>query len=180
VWTIASGPHPAPWSGRDATGWGWILTNDRGDRHPVTVWVSGTAMAVAPEFLPPETAEARASNGQSEIQRLLDDAILPREVMMHTAGRSVDPGEAGWWVELRGTEQALQVLSRLLVAGGDPEIAQRGGQYFLRAKDFEEMADEQEVRLSAARIIRETSGAAWLDGDEIDQVEVGVVQRLAE
>ena len=70
AWAIVEGPYDAPWSGRDAVGWGWIVANDDGDRHVLTVWVSGTAMAVAPEFLPSETAEARVTTGRSEIERL--------------------------------------------------------------------------------------------------------------
>lgn len=177
AWRIADGPHQAPWGGRDAVGWTWILTNEHDDQHPVTVLVSGTAMAVAPEFLPAETAHARRTNGRSEVERLLLDQILPRELMMHTAGRSVDSGEAGWWVELRGEQRALQVLARTFAAD-DVTITPRGGQYFLRAADFEEMADEQEVRLRAARLVREAVGAALLGGEEINPVEVAAVQRF--
>jgi hypothetical protein len=178
AWTITEGPYEAPWGGRDAIGWRWIVTNEGGDTHAVTIWVSGTAMAVAPEFLSAVTAEARATEGRSEVERMLQSEILPREIMMHTAGRSlVDPGEAGWWVELRGDDQALQVLARLF-ATGDTTISQRGEQYFLRSSDFAEMADEQEVRLRAAGLAREAVGAAWLEGEQIGAVEVGAVQRF--
>lgn len=177
-WTITDGPYRAPWGGRDAVGWRWILMNERGDSHPLTVWVSGTAMAVAREFLPRETAAARETEGRSEVERLLGDEILSRDVLMHTAGRSVDPGEAGWWVELRGDVRGLEALARLF-ATDDPTITQRGGQYFLRSTEFEEMADEQEVRLRAAGLLREASGAASIQGEAVGRVEVGAVQRLA-
>jgi hypothetical protein len=121
AWTITEGPIQAPWGGRDAVGWGWILTNEHSERHVLTVWVSGTAMAIADEYLPDETAAARASQGRSEVERLLGEALLPREVMLHTAGRTVDPGEAGWWIELRGDEDALDEL--LLLFPWDGQIA---------------------------------------------------------
>jgi hypothetical protein len=135
-------------------------------------------MAVAPEFLPDITAEARATEGRSEVERLLQEEVLPREIMMHSAGRSLlDSGEAGWWVELRGDDEAFQALARMF-ASGDTTISQRGGQYFLRSSEFAEMADEQEVRLHAAGIAREASGAVWLAGEQIGAVEVGSVQRF--
>jgi len=177
AWMISEGPLQAPWSGRDAVGWGWILTNERGERHVLTVWVSGTAMAMAPEYLPAETAEARATHGSSEVARLLANEILPREVMLSTAGRSVDPGDEGWWAEIRGDEEALQALARLF-ADGDPSVTVRGGQVFLRASAFEEMADDQEVRLLAVRLLREAIGAARIAGEEIGVAEVGAVQRI--
>jgi hypothetical protein len=177
-WTITEGPHPAPWSGRDAVGWRWMLQNEQSDVHALTVWVSGTAMAVAPEYLPRETAAARDTEGLSEVERLLDDEILPREVMLHTAGRSVDPGEAGWWVELRGEQLDLETLARLFAAE-EISITRRGGQYFLRSAEFEEMTDEPEVRLRAAGVLREASGAASIHGEPVGHIEVGAVQRLA-
>jgi hypothetical protein len=176
-WRITEGPYDAPWSGRDAVGWRWRVRNDRGDVHPITVWVSGTAMAVAAEFLPSETAAARETDGRSEVERLLQDEILPRELMLHTEGRSIDPGEAGWWVELRGDDRALQALARLF-ATDELRITQRGGQHFLRSTEFEEMTHEQEVRLRAAGLLRQASGAAWLESESTGSVEVGAVQRF--
>jgi hypothetical protein len=177
AWNIAEGPRDAPWSGRDAVGWGWILTNDRGERQVVMVWVSGTAMSIADEYLPAETAAARATRGRSEVERLLNDAILPREVMLHTAGRTVDPGEAGWWVELRGDPNGLDALRRLFPAG-EINVVARGGQHFLRASAFAELVDEHEVRLRAAVMVREAAGAAEIAGEHVGNVEVGAVQRI--
>lgn len=178
MWTIADGPLEAAWGGRDAVGWGWILTNERGDRHPLTVWVTGTAMAIADEYLPEETVAARDTEGRSEADRLLGDEVLPREVVLGTTGRSVDPGEAGWWVELRGEAETLGTLARLFDEG-DLTIVSRGGQYFLRATDFQEMADEQEVRIRAASMVREAVGAAEIAGEVVAPVEVAAVQRVA-
>jgi hypothetical protein len=155
-----------------------VLLNDRDERQPLTIWVSGTAMAVAPEYLPRETAAARETNGRSEAERLLGDEILPLEVMLGTAGRSVVPGEAGWWVELRGAEHDFEALARLFAAD-ELTITRRGGRHFLRSVEFEEMADEQEVRLRAAGLVREAMGAAWLEGEQPGPVEVGAVQRVA-
>ena len=104
-WTVAEGPHNAGWSGRDAVGWVWILTNEQGARHPLAVWVSGTAMAVSPEFLPPETARARETLGRSEPIACRSD-------------RS-DRGDA--WHDMRSTtldeiagEQEVRLTARLL------------------------------------------------------------------
>jgi hypothetical protein len=177
AWTISEGPREAPWGGRDAVGWGWVLTNEEGDRQVLMVWVSGTAMAMAAEYLPEETAAARATQGRSEAERLLGDEILPREVMLHTAGRSVDPGEAGWWVELHGGTQALDTLVRLF-SEGEIAVVRRGGQYFLRGAAFEQMADEREVRLRAATMLREAVGAATITGEQLGTVEVAAVRRI--
>jgi hypothetical protein len=176
-WTISEGPIDAGWSGRDAVGWRWVLTNDRDQRGVVTVWVSGTAMAIAPEYLPSDTVRARDSRGQSEIERLLGEQVLPREVMMHTAGRSVDPGEAGCWVELRGPGEALEKLARLF-AHGAITVTRRGAEYYLRADAFTEIADDTELRVRAAGLLREAVGAAWIDGEAVEGVEVASVRRV--
>lgn len=178
AWTIAEGPRDAPWSGRDAVGWGWVLSNERDERQVVTVWVSGTAMAIADDFLPDETAAGRATQGRSEVERLLEAPILPREVFLGTTGRSVDPGEAGWWIELRGDAGTLDTLVRLFETA-EPAVLRRGGQHFLRSSAFEEMTDEAEVRLRAATLLREAVGAAALTGAQMGAVEVGAVRRIA-
>jgi len=135
-------------------------------------------MAIADEYLPPETAAARATQGRSELGRLLGDSVLPHEVMLHTAGRTIDPGEAGWWVELNGAESDLQALERLF-GDGQIRVVRRGGQHFIRAEAFEEMVDENEVRLRAATLLREALGAATITGADLAPVEVGAVQRVA-
>lgn len=141
------------------------------------VWVSGTAMSIADEYLPEETAAARATQGRSEADRLLEDAILPGEVMLHTAGRTIDPGEAGWWVELRGGAQGLDALARLFPEG-EITVVRRGGQHFLRGSAFEQMADEPEVRLRAVAMLLEAVGAASITGEQLGNIEVGAVRRI--
>jgi hypothetical protein len=178
AWQIIDGPRDAPWSGRDAVGWGWVLTNQRDERQVVMVWVSGTAMAIADEYLPDETAAARATQGRSEVERLVADEILPREVMLHTGGRTIDPGEAGWWVELRGDPAGLERMASLFPRGAIA-VVRRGGQHFLRAEVFSEIVDENEVRLRAATMVREAAGAAEIAGEPVGLVEVGTIQRIA-
>src|SRR5262245_24363095 len=123
-WEIADGPYDAPWGGRDAVGWGWVLSNEEGVTHVLTVWVSGTAMAIAAEYLPRETVAARETGGRSEVERILNEAVLPAEVLLSTAGRSVNLGEEGWWVEVRGDEAMLDSLVRLFPEG-DRTITRR-------------------------------------------------------
>jgi hypothetical protein len=49
-----TGPLPAQWEGRDATGWVLEVFSDESSRR-ILVEVSGTAMATADEYLPEET-----------------------------------------------------------------------------------------------------------------------------
>jgi hypothetical protein len=80
-----SGPHVAPWEGRDATAWIWeVYQHDESRR--VIVEVSGTAMAVAAEYLPRETAEARATEGRSEVEKVLQLVEPPRRITLGTLG----------------------------------------------------------------------------------------------
>lgn len=134
-------------------------------------------MAISDEYLPQETGEARRTQGSSEVARLVDHEVLPREIFLGTSGRSVDPGEAGWWVELRGAPPTLATLARLFGAG-DFTIVARGGQHFLRANEFEEIADEHEVRIRAAAMVREAVGAAEVAGEAVTPVEVAAVRRI--
>lgn len=80
-----SGPYGAPWEGRDSTVWVWELYRDDQSRR-VVVEVSGTAMAVADEFLPAVTAEAKQTNGRSEIEKILEQPEPPRRISLGTTG----------------------------------------------------------------------------------------------
>jgi hypothetical protein len=86
-----SGPFPGPWEGKDAVSWVWEIYRD-GEAVRVLVEVSGTAMAVADEYLPDETARARATSGRSEIEKVLDLDVPPRRISLGTTGYlGVDP-----------------------------------------------------------------------------------------
>jgi hypothetical protein len=87
AWTLqpSSGPFPAPWEGRDAIGWVWeVYSGDESRR--VLVEVSGTAMSIADEYLPPETRLARATSGRSEVEKVLGQDEPPRRVSLGTTG----------------------------------------------------------------------------------------------
>lgn len=81
-----SGPSPAPWDGRDATGWVWRIYGDGDTSRAVLVEVSGTAMAIADEYLPDETRRARASSGRSEVEKVLDLEDPPTRLSLGTTG----------------------------------------------------------------------------------------------
>ena len=53
-----------------------------------TVYISGTALAVTPESLPPEIAAARENNGRNIVFDLLGLDDPPSQVMATTAGLS--------------------------------------------------------------------------------------------
>lgn len=85
--TDDAGPFTAPWEGKDAVGWVWeILNDDETESRRVLVEVSGTAMAVADEFLPRETADAKNTEGRSEVEKVLGEVDPPRRITLGTTG----------------------------------------------------------------------------------------------
>jgi hypothetical protein len=80
-----SGPFPGPWEGKDAVSWVWEIYRDDESRR-VLIEVSGTAMAVADEYLPEETARARATSGKSEIEKMLELDDPPSRISLGTTG----------------------------------------------------------------------------------------------
>jgi hypothetical protein len=106
-WRIesTSGPYGAPWEGKDVTGWVWeIYDGERSTR--ILVEVSGSAMATEDQFLPTETAHAKATEGRSEVEKVLDSEQPPRRITLGTTGyadREPEPdlvikSEAGKWI----------------------------------------------------------------------------------
>lgn len=88
AWHIVSGPDAGPWEGRDAVAWLWLIESEHGEQRTVIVEISGPAMASQSQALPQETAEARASRGRSEIERLLTDDDPPHRVTLGTMGHA--------------------------------------------------------------------------------------------
>jgi hypothetical protein len=89
AWTIAGslGSHSEP--GVDGNGWLWEITRD-GDARRVFVEISGTAQWVS--NAPPDTAEALRTEGQSEVERVLQMDSPPRIIKCGTTGcRDVFP-----------------------------------------------------------------------------------------
>jgi len=156
----------------------------------VLVEVSGTAMAVAEEHLPPETAEARATHGQSEVERVLEFDELPTRVALGTTGRVApapfegEPAaEPGWWVVLNGGDvggaAALRQLSQLF-QDGDVRVVERGGFYYLRADELESRADAADVRTLAVELLRRANGVARLASAGFAPVEVDHVELVTD
>lgn len=172
-WRIESGPHPAPWDGRDAVGWVWLLENEAGETRGIRVDVSGTAMAVASEHLPDETVQARETHGRSEVELVLDTDEPPRRIALTTVGRAAGEGadEAGWWVLLRGDAPDLALLVESF-DGERLEVTQREGETYLRSEEFRDAADEADVLSRAAELVREANGAARLLDSNFRSVQV--------
>jgi hypothetical protein len=64
---LLSGPFSIRLAGRDATAWRWFLNGNE-----VMVEISNTAMEINNEHLSERVAEAKRSQGRSEIERMLD------------------------------------------------------------------------------------------------------------
>jgi hypothetical protein len=114
VWTLTEdGREVSPPGGYDGTAWDWELVNpETSARKVVRVKISGTAMATS--NLPFRASGARASHGQSEVQRVLDWDEPPDEIEFYSTSntpeiRGGDPGpevkelsEITEWFEARG------------------------------------------------------------------------------
>jgi hypothetical protein len=185
-WQITGGPFPAPWEGRDAVGWVWELTAGDGRSERVLVEVSGTAMAVASEYLPEETAAARQTQGRSEVERLLEEGELPPRIALGTTGY-LEPApfepenrlEEGWWVRLAGEEADLGFLSELFTQPSLRVISRAGGTY-LRSDRLEPLADASDVRSQAINLLRIANGAARLERPTFRPAVVDVVTVVSE
>jgi hypothetical protein len=96
AWRITGGPDPGPATGRDAVGWMWTIERDDESRR-LLVEVSGQAMAVAEAApLPPDTREARETQGRSAVESVLERDDPPGRVTFGTInyGRSEEPYRA--------------------------------------------------------------------------------------
>jgi hypothetical protein len=74
-WLVVGSEGEVPAAGRDATAYLWWLQRGE-ERKPVTVSISGTAMASSNEHLPDEVAAAKNTRGRSVLSQVvgLDDA----------------------------------------------------------------------------------------------------------
>jgi hypothetical protein len=84
-WLVVGSDGEVSAQGRDATAYHWWLQRGE-ERKPVTVFISGTAMASANEYLPNEVAAAKNTHGRSVLSQVsgLDDP--PKQVSVSTAG----------------------------------------------------------------------------------------------
>ena len=90
-WEIAGqvGPHAGA-IGVDAHGWLWEIRRGRegsvGDVRRVLVEVTGSAWAVDRATLPDDTAAAIDSEGESEVEKVLELDDPPQIILCGTAG----------------------------------------------------------------------------------------------
>jgi hypothetical protein len=112
-WRIAKeGEEIPPPGGADATIWRWELADESGQRRNVLVKISGTAMVTQDAHSRLENA--RRSDGQTEVHRVLDWDEPPSEITFHSASEAPDfvggkPGpevaelaEIATWFQERG------------------------------------------------------------------------------
>lgn len=70
-WRVKGAPRSMPSSGRDASGFAWILVRGEETRR-VVIWISGSAMASRDAGLPTDVAQAKRTKGGSVVTSLLD------------------------------------------------------------------------------------------------------------
>jgi hypothetical protein len=76
---LLSGPFSIRLTGKDATAWRWFLNG-----REVMVEIANTAMEIPDEQLSDRVAEARRSQGRSEVERMLDWDVPLDHVMLYT------------------------------------------------------------------------------------------------
>jgi hypothetical protein len=84
-WTVDRDLGPVSAGRRDAIARLWQIARGEETKR-VTVYISGTAMAVENEGLPQEVVQAKQTNGRSVVASLLGLDEPPEEVMVSTAG----------------------------------------------------------------------------------------------
>jgi len=85
AWRIVGGPEAHARSGVDAQGWIWDLEHENGERRRPLVEIARTALAVE-GGLADDTTEAIASQGRSEIEKVLGEDDPPRVILCTTQG----------------------------------------------------------------------------------------------
>lgn len=95
MWTIRSGPEPGPWREKDAVGWRWEIERGEETRR-LLVEVAGSAMASGDAGLPEETVAAKATQGRSAVEGVLDRQDPPGVITLGTVefGRREEPYRA--------------------------------------------------------------------------------------
>ena len=90
-WEISGQVGPHSRAGYDGSGWLWEIKRGEGswpqaDVRHVFVEISGTAGGTDPEHLPGDTADAIASEGRSEVEKVLAEEDPPRVIQCGTDG----------------------------------------------------------------------------------------------
>jgi hypothetical protein len=76
---LVSGPYSIKLAGRDSTAWRWFLNG-----REVMVEISGTAMECSDDALSPRVADARRTQGRSEVERMYDWDVPNPHVILNT------------------------------------------------------------------------------------------------
>ena len=84
-WLVVGSDGEVSAAGRDATAYLWWLQRGE-ERKPVTVFISGTAMASSNEHLPGEVAAAKNTGGRSVLSQVVGLDDPPTQVSVTTAG----------------------------------------------------------------------------------------------
>jgi hypothetical protein len=84
-WLVVGSEGEVSAAGRDATAYLWWLQRGE-ERKPVTVFISGTAMASSNEHLPDEVAAAKNTGGRSVLSQVVGLDDPPTQVSVTTAG----------------------------------------------------------------------------------------------
>jgi hypothetical protein len=89
-WTISRQVEPHARPGVDAQGWIWEIK--RGDEaRRVLVEISRTALAVDSQRLPGDTTAAIKTEGQSQVEEVLEAPDPPRVILCSTDGCRARP-----------------------------------------------------------------------------------------
>ena len=86
-WEISANLGPHARTGVDARGWAWEIT--RGAQVvQVTIEISGTAWSSDPLRLPEDTRQALATDGRTELLKVLEQDDPPRVIRCGSTGCS--------------------------------------------------------------------------------------------
>lgn len=83
--TIAEGPVQVAEPG-DSHRWRWTVVSESGEKESVNFTVTGTAGACAVDGLPARVRQALATEGRSEVERILGDAEIPTLIEAERSG----------------------------------------------------------------------------------------------
>ena len=89
-WTISRQVEPHARPGVDAKGWIWEIERD-GDTRRLMVEISRTALGVDEQALPIDTAAAIKTEGQSQVEEVLEHENPPRVILCSTDGCRARP-----------------------------------------------------------------------------------------
>lgn len=187
-WEIEGGNERLDPVGYDGWVWRWRLRHDLDPkrRESIIVRISGTAMSMADEVLPPRVAVARETEGRSEIEQVLGWPIPPDEIRVDSqrvVPSGGDPGPEGrelieilQWFEGRG--MLVIFAARRQLSGDGVTVVGETHSAHVVARDEDKYFNHFEAlsRLDAARKAK----AHWEEVGEEAQVDAAPVSARAE